>query len=124
MNQRQVRTWPTKNTMPDDRPNILLIMTDQQRGDCLSLAGHPCLLTPNMDAIGAAGAHFRRAYSTCPVCIPARRSLMSGQHPATNGMVGYKDFQEWNPPATLPGALRDAGYQTGLVWRNMHLHPR
>lgn len=110
--------------MPDDRPNIILLMTDQQRGDCLSLANHPCLLTPNMNAIGGEGAHFTRAYSTCPVCIPARRSLMSGQFPATHGLVGYKDYQEWNAPTTLPQALKEAGYQTGLVGRLMHLHPR
>jgi len=106
-----------------DRPNILFIMTDQQRGDCLGVDGHPCLQTPNMDAIAADGVRFRRAYSTCPVCIPARRSLMSGLHPASHGMVGYKDGEEWNPPATLPQLLRDAGYHTGLVGRNMHLYP-
>ena len=107
-----------------DRPNIILIMTDQQRGDCLSLAGHPALLTPVMDTIGGGGVHFRQGYTTCPSCIPARRSLMTGQYPATHGMVGYKDFQHWNAPTTLPQALRDAGYQTALVGRNMHLFPR
>ena len=110
--------------MTDDRPNILFIMTDQQRGDCLSIAGHPCLLTPNMDSIAGSGVRFSRAYVTCPSCVPARRSLMSGQHPPTTGMVGYQDGVEWeHPPPTLPGVLRDAGYQTALVGRSMHLHP-
>jgi choline-sulfatase len=107
----------------NQRPNILLIMTDQQRGDCLSAEGHEVLLTPNMDDIGARGARFRRAYSTCPVCIPARRSLMSGQFPATHGLVGYRDGIEWDAPPTLPGVLRDAGYQTALVGRSMHQFP-
>lgn len=106
------------------RPNILLIMTDQQRGDCLGIDGHPCLQTPNMDALAADGVRFRRAYTTCPICIPARRSLLSGLHPGQHGMVGYVDGQEWEPPATLPGLLRDAGYHTGLVGRNMHQHPQ
>lgn len=110
--------------MPDKRPNILLIMTDQQRGDCLSIEGHPALLTPNMDQIAFEGTRFSRAYASCPVCIPARRSLMSGQFPATHGLVGYQDYVEWNPPATLPDELRKAGYQTGIVGRSMHLHPR
>lgn len=105
------------------KPNILFIMTDQQRGDCLGVEGHPCLLTPNMDALAAGGVRFRRAYSTCPVCIPARRSLLSGLHPQTHGMVGYASDQEWDPPATLPGMLRDAGYHTALVGRSMHQHP-
>jgi arylsulfatase len=109
--------------MPDSRPNILLVMTDQQRGDCLGVEGHPVLQTPNMDAIAHHGVRFRRAYSTCPVCIPARRSLMSGQFPATHGLIGYRDGLEWNPPATLPDELRKAGYQTAIVGRSMHLHP-
>lgn len=105
------------------KPNILLIMTDQQRGDCLGVDGHPCLLTPNMDALAADGVRFRRAYSTCPVCIPARRSLLSGLYPQTHGMIGYASGEEWDPPATLPQMLRDSGYHTGLVGRSMHQHP-
>lgn len=105
------------------RPNILLIMTDQQRGDALSIEGHPVLQTPNMDAIAGAGVRFTHAYSSCPSCIAARRSLLSGQFPRTHGMVGYADGTPWDPPATLPGALRDAGYHTALVGRSMHQHP-
>jgi arylsulfatase A-like enzyme len=108
----------------DSRPNILFIMTDQQRGDCLSIAGHPVLETPNMDAIAAAGVRFSRAYTTCPSCIASRRSLMTGQFPATHGMVGYNDGLEWNAPPTLPDVLRQHGYQTGLVGRHMHTWPR
>ncbi len=110
--------------MKTTQPNILLIMTDQQRGDCLSIDGHPCLMTPNMDELAMSGMRFRRGYSTCPVCIPARRSLLSGQFPASHGMVGYQSGQEWTPPGTLPQILRDAGYQTALVGRSMHQHPR
>ena len=110
-------------TRTDDRPNFILIMTDQQRGDALRCDGHPVLLTPNMDAIAGAGTRFSRAYTTCPSCIPARRSLLSGQFPSTNGMVGFRDGIEWNPPATLPGELSKAGYQTFLVGRPMHQYP-
>jgi arylsulfatase A-like enzyme len=105
------------------RPNILLVMTDQQRGDCLSLARHPALLTPTMDALGAQGAWFRRAYVTCPSCVAARRSLLSGQFPATHGLVGYADGIEWPAPPTLPGVLAEHGYQTAIVGRSMHQHP-
>lgn len=110
--------------MPDTRPNILLIMTDQQRGDCLSIDGHGVLMTPNMDHIAARGTRFVHAYTTCPSCVPARRSLMSGQHPDRTGMVGYHDGVEWEqPPPLLPQVLRDAGYQTAIVGRAMHLSP-
>ena len=110
--------------MPDERPNILMIMTDQHRGDCLSLARHPVVQTPNLDTIGAGGGYFSRAYTTCPSCIPARRCLLSGQFPATTGMVGFSDGHEWHPPTTLPDELRKAGYQTALIGRTMHQWPR
>jgi len=114
-----------RSTRPSgaDRPNILLIMTDQQRGDCLGIDGHPVLLTPTMDRIAEQGVRFTRAYTTCPSCIAARRSLLSGQFPATHGMVGYRDGVEWDAPPTLPQVLTENGYQTYLVGRNMHQYP-
>ena len=105
------------------RPNILFIMTDQQRGDCLSIEGHPVLLTPNMDGIAEKGARFTHFYSGSPSCIAARRSILSGQHASTHGMVGYLDGVEWGEQRTLPGELRRNGYQTALVGRSMHQFP-
>ena len=104
------------------RPNILLIMPDQMRGDCLGLAGHPSLLTPNMDELGARGATFTQAYTTCASCIPARRSLLTGQFPATHGMVGYVEGVPITRP-TLPQCLRDGGYATAIAGRTMHQWP-
>ena len=104
------------------KPNILLIMPDQMRGDCIGLAGHPTLLTPNMDEIGGQGACFRRAYTTCASCIAARRSLLTGQFPATNGMVGYQEGQPLRSPV-LPQVLADAGYHTAIAGRHMHQAP-
>ncbi|MCE5278294.1 MAG: sulfatase-like hydrolase/transferase [Planctomycetaceae bacterium] len=109
-------------TQTDARPNILLIMPDQMRGDCLSLARHPAVLTPNIDWIGGQGTFFRRAYTTCPSCIPARRSLLTGKFPASNGMVGFIGGCE-TTGRVLPQLLSDAGYQTALIGRNMHQHP-
>ena len=109
--------------MPDQRPNIIFINTDQQRGDCLSCAGHPVLLTPNMDGLAAAGVRFTHFYAEAPSCIAVRRSMLSGQHAQTHGMVGYRGNAEWDAPPTLPGTLRDAGYQTRLIGRSMHQHP-
>ena len=98
-------------------------MTEQHRGDCLRIDGHPVLLTPNMDSLAAGGVRFTRAYTTCPTCIAARRSLLSGQFPSTHGMVGYRDGIEWNAPLTLPGVLSKAGYHTHLAGRAMHQSP-
>ncbi len=116
---------PKRAPMPPagPRPNILLIMTDQQRGDCMSIARHPVLLTPTMDHIAGEGVRFSHAYSTCPVCIPARRSLLSGQYPATHNMRGNAYALEWDAPPTLPQVLSENGYHTFLVGRGMHQHP-
>ncbi|MAE61898.1 MAG: arylsulfatase [Planctomycetaceae bacterium] len=108
--------------MADERPNIVLFMTDQWRGDCLGIEGHPVLQTPHVDYLGQSGASFRRAYSACPSCIPARRSLMTGTAPAANGMVGFTTDADWNPAHTLSGELSKAGYQTQLVGK-LHLQP-
>lgn len=109
--------------MSSRAPNFLLITTDQQRYDAMGLNGNPVLRTPNMDSLAASGTNFSRCYITCPVCIPARRTLISGLHPDTHGMPGYRDGQEFNPAHTLPGCLSAAGYQTQLVGK-LHLHPQ
>ena len=103
-------------------PNIVLILTDQHRGDCVGLDGHPAVQTPNLDWLGRTGTFFRRGYSECPSCIPARRVLMSGQAPAANGMVGMQGGLEFDPPHTLAGELSNGGYQTEMIGK-LHLHP-
>ena len=98
--------------MPD-RPHILVLMTDQQRGDCLSCAGHPCVRTPNMDQLAAEGVRFQAAYSNCPVCGPARGALLSGQY-VSNCRV-YDNAAAWpQDMVTLPHYLTLAGYDTVL----------
>lgn len=103
-------------------PNILLIMPDQMRGDSLSLDGHPILKTPVLDRIGSDGAYFSRGYTTCPSCIPARRSLLTGLYPFTGGMVGYKEGLPIDVP-TLPQLMSENGYATSLAGRYMHQYP-
>ncbi len=108
----------------EKRPNILLIVTEQHRGNCLGCEGHPVLQTPNMDEIFASGARFSRFYSDCPICMPARRTILSGQYPATHGLVSNAGGVEWEPEATLPQVLRDQGYQTRWIGRSMHQFPK
>ncbi|MGF1451266.1 MAG: sulfatase-like hydrolase/transferase [Opitutales bacterium] len=69
-----------------DRPNILLIHSDQHRYDCIHAHGlREGLHTPHLDSLAAAGTHFTRAYSTIPICTPARASLLTGAWPTTHG---------------------------------------
>jgi len=104
------------------RPDVLVIMPDQMRGDCLSILGHAVVRTPHLDALAREGALFRRAYTTVPSCIPARRALLTGLFPQTSGVVGYAGRPISSP--TMPRLLADAGYTTVLVGRNMHQIPR
>ena len=100
------------------KPDMLIIMPDQMRGDCLSILGHPVVHTAQMDALAKQGTLFRRAYSTVTSCIPARYALLTGLYPQTSGVVGFaaKPFQ--TPP--LGELLGKVGYTTVLVGRNMH----
>jgi len=103
------------------RPDVLLIMPDQMRGDCLSMLGHPVVKTPQLDKLARQGVLFRRAYTTVPSCIPARYALLTGLYPQTSGVVGFR-----SPPIrfpTMPQLLAAAGYTTALVGRNMHQTP-
>ena len=79
-------------------------------------------MTPNIDAIGGAGTRFTRAYSTCPVCHPARRSILSGQSPDTHGARTNVN-EQWDVEHTIGTLFRDAGYQTGWIGLTMHQYP-
>ena len=103
------------------KPDILLIMPDQMRGDCLGIAGHPVVRTPHLDHLAREGATFSRAYTTCPSCIPSRHSLLTGLYPSSSGVVGYAARKITSP--TLPGLLGENGYRTVLVGRYMHQKP-
>jgi arylsulfatase len=103
------------------QPDILLVMPDQMRGDCLSILGHPVVRTPNFDELARKGVLFRRAYTPVASCIPARFALLSGLHPQTSGVVGFKAKPFITP--TLPELLSKCGYSTVLVGRNMHQVP-
>jgi arylsulfatase len=104
-----------------DKPDILLIMPDQMRGDCLSILNHPAVSTPQIDDIAKQGVLFRRAYATVPSCIPARYGMLTGLYPQTSGVVGFKAKPFSTPP--FPELLSRGGYTTVLVGRNMHQHP-
>lgn len=75
------------------QPNLLFIMSDQHRGDFLSIAGDPVVSTPNIDGIGRAGVFFESAYTPVPVCVPARVSILSGRTMHHTGIYNNNQFQ-------------------------------
>jgi arylsulfatase A-like enzyme len=98
------------------RPNILYIFTDQQSADAMSAAGNPCLHTPAMDRIAAAGVRFDRAYTAFPLCIPARMAMFTGRMPHELGVNVNCRQSETPPPAAMLGRLMgDAGYACHYV---------
>lgn len=102
--------------MPAQQPNILLITSDQQRFDTVGPRKPAWLRTPHLDRLGREGVCFDRAYAQCPVCVPARRHIMSGQDAFTyaNGdLTRGRDIP--TTTETLPAVLRALGYHTSLI---------
>jgi arylsulfatase A-like enzyme len=97
-----------------ERPNVLVILTDDQRWDALSCAGNPHLKTPHIDRLANEGLHFRNAFCTTSLCSPSRASILSGLYAHTHGVVN--NFTEY--PVDLPSfprQLQRAGYHTGYI---------
>ncbi len=103
------------------RPNILLVMTDDQGWGDVRSHGNPELDTPAMDALARAGVRFDRFYVS-PVCSPTRASLLTGRYSLRTGVYGVTRGRETmrSEEVTLAETLRDAGYATGIFgkWHN------
>ena len=100
----------------------MLITTDQHRGDHLSVAGHPVVETPNLDAFVNQGAYFPNAYSEIPSTTGARLCMLRGRGSYYCGLIGYAGV-EWNERNSLAEVLARHGYHCiNVGWRN--LHPR
>lgn len=106
------------------RPNFIVIHTDQQRADCVGINGHrKGVYTPYIDSIGYQGANFTSAYASCPLCMPQRLSLLTGQLPRHHGLFSNTGIPYLPLETTLPVEMRKGGYQTALVGRTMHTYP-
>ena len=104
------------------KANVLLLMCDQFRGDCLSIAHHPDVKTPYLDSLANDGVLFEQAYSACPSCIPARAALLTGRSQRAHRRVGYEDNIPWEYEHYLAEEFSNAGYQTQCIGK-MHVHP-
>jgi len=104
--------------MPD-RPNILLILTDQHRLSAVGCCGETPCRTPNIDRLARAGVRFENAFTVCPVCSPARGTIMTGLYPHAHGICSNVHNQGCNVPELPDGPdllsrrLEAAGYSLG-----------
>ena len=100
----------------DTRPNVVFILTDDQRWDCLGCHEKPYLgmKTPNLDRLAREGARFRNAFCTTSLCSPSRASILSGLYAHTHNVIN--NFTDY--PADLPSyprQLQQAGYETAYI---------
>ncbi len=102
-------------------PNILFLMTDQQRWDAMGCSGD-WVQTPNLDRIASEGVRFTNCVTTSPVCIPTRLSLATGLYPHNTHVWNNMNHQMPPETPTWMQAVRGAGYRTSLFGKT-HLHP-
>jgi arylsulfatase len=101
-----------------DRPNIILIITDQQRYDTIQALGFPYVDTPHLDRLVREGVAFSQCHITAPSCVPSRASLFTGYYPHTTGIL--KNGDQWT--RSWVEALADSGYYCVNVGK-MHTVP-
>jgi arylsulfatase A-like enzyme len=100
------------NAAAADRPNIVLVMADDQGWGDMAYNGHPDLVTPHFDAMSREAVRFDRFYAAAPVCSPTRASVMTGRTP--NRSAVYSWGHALRPQeTTIAEALKQAGYRTG-----------
>lgn len=99
------------------RPNILFIITDQQRADHTGFGGNPVLETPHLDSIATSGTVFDRAFVANPVCMPNRSTIVTGRMPSRHGVRFNGIPLEWGVN-TFVRVMRENGYWTGLVGKS------
>ena len=104
------------------KPNIVLIMVDQMRGDCLGVNGNEFIETPNLDMMATEGYNFENAYTAVPSCIASRASILTGMSQKSHGRVGYEDGVSWNYENTIASEFSKAGYHTQCIGK-MHVYP-
>ena len=95
-------------------PNVIFILTDDQRWDQLGCAGHPYLKTPHIDRLAAEGVQFSNMFITTSLCSPSRASYLSGLYASSHGVVNnFTDYPR--DLDSFPKRLQDAGYETAYI---------
>ena len=106
----------TVDTSEIRRPNIIFLLTDDQRSDILSFAGNPIIQTPNLDKLAREGIFFENAFVSTSICSVSRASILSGQYGRRHQIWGFgKSFSQAQFAETYPMVLKNAGYTVGFI---------
>ena len=107
--------------MNTNAPNVLFVITDQQRADHNGFMGNPVVQTPNLDSLAASGMVFENTWVSNPVCMPNRSTIMTGRMPSSHGVVFNDRSLDWNAN-TFVRRFRKSGYRTGLIGKSHLQH--
>jgi alpha-L-rhamnosidase len=106
---------PTMLLAQHKKPNIIFILTDDQRWDALGYAGNSIIQTPQMDALARSGTYFKNAFSTTPICAASRASILTGLYERTHGYTFQKPrLKQPYVDIMYPKILKEHGYHTGF----------
>lgn len=106
----------------EKKPNIIILMGDQHRSDCVGAMGNKVIKTPNLDALSRDGLLFMNGYSSTPSCTPARATLLTGMSAWKNGMLGYGALA-LKYQYEMPVMLKQKGYYTYSIGK-LHYAPQ
>ena len=100
--------------MPDSRPNILYIMSDDHASHAMSCYGSRINRTPHLDRIANDGMRFNNCFCTNSICTPSRAVILTGTYNHINGVTTLDSTLDGRQ-VTMPKLLQAAGYQTGMI---------
>ncbi|MDN3203001.1 sulfatase family protein [Algoriphagus sediminis] len=107
-----------------EKPNIIFILTDDQRWDALGYAGNEIIQTPEMDRLASEGIYFENAFVTTPICAASRASVLTGTYEHTHGYTFGKEFEESFAQSSYPVLMRNSGYATAFFGKFGINYPR
>ncbi len=97
-----------------NKPNVVLVFSDQHRMQAAGYSGDTNVNTPNMNRLKSTGVNFPYAISNCPVCCPNRASLLTGQYPLTHKVI-YNDVHLSESSISFANTFKESGYDTAYI---------
>ena len=102
-----------QSNLPKNKPNVLLLFSDQHSKNVMEYEGHPDVITPNLDKLARESVVFDRAYCTTGICAPSRSSLMTGLYSRTLGLLSNGEKTEvMNEVVSLATVFKQNNYKT------------